>query len=312
MPFLDSVLKYLPLIQTGASIAGNYLGGRAQTNAIQNAGQINQQATDDAMRIILGLYDEGQSRLAPYQNVGPAALNNLQAMANRGRIPAPASVQPPPTGNAMSRFAPQSRLLSGGGAGGAVRNAMTTNAQGQPVNPMSQAAKTSARNSMLGSLAGAAALPIGGAILGSTIGSGLGMGGALGGASWALGGLGGPIGLGLGALGGLIGSQFGKNNPYKAAASRGIDEVSRQIWGTNTPGIPPEQLTTGIVADVLKGRKPVAAGKAEINDLLNSWEQGMRDNGTPADVIESSVRTQMGYLQPLRDIFARLEARPAA
>lgn len=297
MPFLDSVLKYLPLIQTGASIAGNYLGGRAQTNAIRNAGQINQQATDDAMRIILGLYDEGQSKLAPYQNVGPAALNNLQAMANRGRIPAPAKVQPPPTGNAMSRFAPQSRLLSGGGAGGSVRNAMTTNAQGQPVNPMAQAGKNSLRNSMIGTGAG----------LGAAAGIGAGLG-----SMTALGALGGPIGMGLGALGGLIGSQFGKNNPYKAAASRGIDEVSRQIWGTNTPGIPPEQLTTGIVADVLKGRKPVAAGKAEINDLLNSWEQGMRENGTPADVIESSVRTQMGYLKPLRDIFARLEAQPAA
>lgn len=295
MPFLESLLKYLPLIQTGASIAGNVIGGRQQTGAIDRASGINQQATNDAMRMIMGMYDDGQQALSPYANVGPAALNNLQRLTNSGSVPAPASVRPTPT-NSMARFAAPNPMLQGGGSS-SVQNAMTTNSQGQSVNPSRQATNSSIRNSMIGTGVGlGAAAGIGGALAGST----------------ALGALGGPIGMGLGAVGGLIGSQFGKNNPYKEAASRGIDQVSKNIWGTNTPGIPPEQLTSGYVSDILQGRTPLAEGKAKIEADLNAWVQGMRENGTPDSVIQSSIATQKQYLAPLRDLFARMGQQPTA
>lgn len=299
MPFLSSILQYLPLIQTGASIVGNVLGGRAQNKAIDRAAGINQQATNDAMAIIMGLYDQGQASLSPYQNVGPSALNNLQSMANRGRVPAPASIVPTPT-NSMARFAPSSAMMGGGT--GSVTNAMMAGG-----NPQQQAASSGAKNAMLGGLGGAAGTMGLGMASGAMLGAPLSFGAGLG-----LSALGGPIGLGLGLAGSLIGSQFGKNNPYKAAASRGIDEVSRLVWGTNTPGIPPEQLTQGLVADMIRGRKPVAQGKAEINALMNEWEQGMRANGTPDSVIQSSIQTQKGYFAPLKGILARLEQQPAA
>jgi hypothetical protein len=212
MPFLDSIMKYLPLIQTGASIAGNYLGGRAQNNAIDRASGINQQATNDAMRTILGLYDEGQTNLAPFRNVAPAALNRLQSLASGGTVAAPASVQPAPTGNAMTRFAaaPTATPTQGSVSG----------AMGTP--------QRSGTNAMLGGLAGGVAAPLGmglatSAMLGAPAGMGLGLG---------LGAIGGPIGIGAGLLGSYIGSQFGKNNPYKEAAGKGIDQVSHNIWGT--------------------------------------------------------------------------------
>jgi len=285
MPFdFAAINKYLPLIQTGLGITGNVLGSRAQTGAINQAGQINQQATNDAMAAILGLYDEGQASLAPYRNVGPAALNNLQRIANRGAVPAPASVMPAPTGNAMARFAGQSAANPLAGGTGSITNAMGR--------------------------------PSGGGAGKGLIGTGVGLGAAAGigaagiGGLTALGALGGPIGMGLGAAGGLIASQFGKNNPYKASASKGIDEVSRNIWGTNTPGIPPEQLTQGYVADAIHGRLPVAAAKQRINADLNEWVAGMRANGTPDSVLQQSIATQKQYLAPLKDIFARLEGQP--
>ena len=122
--------------------------------------------------------------------------------------------------------------------------------------------------------------------------------------------MGGPVG---GLVGGLLGgaeakllSKFGANNPYKTAASKGIEEVSRNIWGTNTPGLRPEQLTSGYVADILHGKLAPEEGKRLINDDLNAWINGMKNNGTPDDVIQSSIQTQKSYLSPLKDIFARL------
>jgi hypothetical protein len=289
MPFdIAAINKYLPLIQTGLSVAGNYLGGRAQTNALTNAGQINQQATNDAMRMILGLYDEGQASLAPYRSVGPNALNNLQAMANPGRTMAPIAAPTPPAGNAMARFSSPNPAFPGSGG---ISNAMAAGG-----NPQALAAGGAAKRGLIGTGVG----------MGAAAGIGAGLG-----SMTALGALGGPIGMGLGAAGGLIASQFGKNNPYKAAASKGIDEVSRNIWGTNTPGIPPEQLTQGYVADAIHRRIPVAEAKAKINADLNEWVAGMRANGTPDSVLQSSIATQKQYLAPLKDIFARLEMQPA-
>lgn len=285
MPFsMEAFNKYLPLIQTGLSVAGNYLGGRAQTGAIDRASGINQQATNDAMATILGLYNQGQGQLDPYRSVGVPALNNLQRLANPGQTMAP--IQAPPTRNAMAPGM-GSAASPLGGAGN------VTNAMG---NPMAAAAGSSAKKSLIGSgigLAGAAGL-------------GAGLGGIT-----ALGAVGGPIGMGLAAAGGLIASQFGKNNPYKEAASKGIDEVSRNIWGTNTPGIPPEQLTQGYVADAIQRRIPPAEAKAKINADLNAWIAGMKANGTPDSVLQQSIATQKQHLAPLKEIFARLEAQPA-
>lgn len=291
MPFIDTILKYLPLIQTGASIAGNIWAGNKQQGAIEQAGVINQQATNDAMRLIMGLYDEGQSKLSPYSNVGPAALNRLQQIAYKGNIPAPAKIPTQTSGNAMSRLLPAPTSSMFGGGAPNIENAMATN-------PSGAAASSSLKKGLIGTGAG----------LGAAAGIGAGLGGMT-----ALGALGGPIGMGLGAVGGLIASQFGKNNPYKAAASKGIDEVSRNIWGTNTPGIPPEQLTSGYVADAIQGRISPADAKAKIQADLDAWVRGMRANGTPEHLVQSSIATQKGYLAPLRPIFERLESQtPAA
>jgi hypothetical protein len=241
--------------------------------------------------------------LQPYADVGPAALNKLQSILYKGQVPNPATVRPYQP--MLPRFAP------GGGTSamlpGSITSAINTGPGGEAVNVPGQVASQRGKNSLIGTALGTAA-PFGlglatSAMLGAPVGMGLGLG---------LGALGGPIGLGLGALGGFIGSQFGKHNPEKAAASRGIDEVSRLIWGTNTPNLKPEQLTQGLVYDMLHGKIPIAQGKQQANQWLNEWEQGMRDQGISDDIIESSVRTQMSYLSPLRDIFSRLESKQAA
>ena len=287
MPFsMEAFNKYLPLIQTGLSVAGNYLGGRAQTSAINRAGTINQQATDDAMATILGLYDQGQSQLSPYRSVGVPALNTLQRLANPGQTMP--QIQAPPTMNAMApRLGSAASPLGSGPS--SVTNAMAGN-------PAASAAGSSATKGLIGT--------------GIGLGAAAGLGAAGIGSATALGAIGGPIGMGLGAAGGLIASQFGKNNPYKEAASKGIDEVSRNIWGTNTPGIPPEQLTSGYVADAMQRRISPAEAKAKINADLNAWVAGMRANGTPDSVLQQSIATQKQYLAPIKDIFARLEGQP--
>lgn len=283
MPF--NFASIVPLIMTGANVAGNLLGSRAQTNALQNAGQIKQQATYDAMSQILSLYDQGRADLAPFRGVAPQALNRLQTLA--GHTPTP---MPQQTGTTAGRpMLSPSTALNGLGV---------QNAVGAPGSVATQRAQSGSRNALLGGLGGAAGTVGLGLASGAMLGGGAGFGATLG-----LSALGGPIGLGLGALGSVIGSQFGKYNPDKAAASRGIDEVSRQIWGTNTPGIPPEQLTQGIVADVMQGRKTKDQGKAEIYQALDSWVAGMKAAGVDDKIIESSVASQKQYLAPLRPIF---------
>lgn len=270
MPF--SLESLLPFITTGLGALGNYLGGRSQTNAISQAGQINQQATQDAMNQILSLYDQGRADLSPYRAVGQPALNRLQTLA--GHPASSIGVQMPP------------------------RNALARPVQATTV-PQSTAAVRSATGQVGG----------GGNALRSVIGTGAGLaGGAILGGAGA-GALAGPIGAGVGALGGLIASQFGKHNPSKEAASRGVDELSRQVWGTNTPGIPAEQLTSGLVADVVQGRKTVQQGKAEFTQLWNGWLQSMRDAGVDETTIRNSEATQKQYFLPVRDTFARLEGQ---
>jgi len=293
MPIPSWVLQ---LIQTGASITGNVLSGNAQRGAIGQAGQINQQATQDAMNAILGLYDQGRSDLSPYRQVGVPALNNLQALANRGRA-VPPRVNAPPSGNALARFAQPGAF--GGGSGGNIGRAISTDAQGRPVNVLAEKAKLGSRNSLLGTAGGLA-----GAVgIGSLIGGGLPTLGAT--LAW----LGGPVGFGLGLAGSLIGSQFGKHNPDKAAASRGADEMSRQIWGTNTPGTEPTQ---GLVYDLKQGKISLADAKAKANSLMGEWEQAMRAAGVDEGIIKSSVQTQMQYLQPLKDVFAQYDQQQTA
>lgn len=237
----------VPAILSGASALGNALGGRAQGNALGRAGQINQQATNDAMAQILSLYDQGRQDLAPYRNVGQPALNRLQQMAGH-----PASSIGAKPQNALQR--PPLRAQS------AQNPFMDVMTQGKGPNSVGQSLSTTMGKGMAGFAAG------------------------------------GPIGAVAGAL-------LGRRNPDKAAASRGVDELSRLTWGTNTPGIPTDQLTSGLIADVRQGRKAPAQGKAEFTQMWNSWVQGMKDAGVDDSIIRSSVETQRRNFQPVHDFF---------
>src|SRR5262245_25569644 len=111
--------EYIDLIKTGVGVLGQYLGTRSFKGGIQQAGQSLDEAKANAMRAILGLYDEGRASLAPYANVGPAALNRLQSIAYHGKVPAPASIIPfQPT---LPRYGPEAAMaMAGGGPGGPI------------------------------------------------------------------------------------------------------------------------------------------------------------------------------------------------
>lgn len=263
----------VPLITTGASAAGNLIGAQKQSGAIDRAGQISQQATNDARDIILRLYDQGRGDLSPYANVGAPALNKLQSMAFGGQVPSPATVNTGQPTNALAR---------GGGS-----------PMGQQQAPMQQPiqnAAPAARNSLIGTGIGMGAAAAAG---------GLGIGGMT-----ALGAMGGPIGMGLGAAGGLIASQFGKNNPSKVAATKGIDQVSVDMWGPNRDG------NGGIAGAVKSGQMSPEQGKQAFEQAWGQWVQGMQQTpGMRPEVLQSSVASQKQYFQPVKDFFASFQGQ---
>ena len=275
-----------PIITGAAGVGANIYGASKQAGAMDKATEANAEAAKRAISLLAGQWALNYGNQAPYRALGTSAMQNLS------RFPAFKGIDFRAFPKTPDQGAPTSPALAdvfrsagipvpgGGGAPGGLEGALT----GQP---------------QFGDISTKGIQSRGSRILGGALG-GAGIGGAakfLGGAlmSPALGAA--TLGMApvAGAAIGAIKGAFDNNNPDKNFATEGINRVSPWVWNTLMPAVKSGQVS------------PQDAENA-LNDVLGKWESSMANTpGFNKDVLQRSVTSQRGYLQPFYDEMNRLK-----
>lgn len=306
----------IPTILTGSNALGNILGSRAQTNALSEARQGSSAATQQALQIIMALYDQSRNDLAPYRAVGTPALQRLVSGTGTdyGNLPRSSktglvqyqSAKPIAAGSSGTGSGLDLSNLPKSNTNALLQNSLLTSGQGanplNGLNPLSVSqgnASSAAKRSGIGALVGGIGGPLAlGAISSGILGAGASGALSLAGAAIPI------IGPILAGVGALVGQLWNNHNPDKEFASNAINEVSKQVWGSDLKGD-----TDGLAYAVKTGQMPVAVGKKLFDDMWNGWIRTMQNAGVHKSIIERSVQSQEQYFRPIKDLFNSLEAK---
>ena len=277
------------IIPTAASAGAGLYGASKQAGAMDKATEANAEAAKRAISLLAGQWALNYGNQAPFRWLGTSAMPNLS------RFPAFKGIDFSQMPKTPDQGAPTSPALAdvfrsagipvpgGGGAPGGLEGALA----GQPQFGDISTKGIQSRGSRI--LQGALGGGTGGASaagIGNLASKGL-LGGALRFSTpWMAAG-----GAALGAIRGA----FDNNNPDKDFATEGINRVSPWVWNTLMPAVKSGQVS------------PQDAENA-LNDVLGKWESSMANTpGFNKDVLQRSVTSQRGYLQPFYDEMNRLK-----
>ena len=274
------------LIPAGVSAGAGIYGASKQSGAIDKATEANAEAAKRAISLLAGQWALNYGNQAPFRWLGTSVMPNLS------RFPAFKGIDFSHMPKTPDQGAPTSPALAdvfrsagipvpgGGGAPGGLEGALA----GQPqFGDISTKGIQSRGSRILGGALGGAGIGMGAKALGGAL-----MSPALGAATLGMA----PV---AGAAIGAIRGAFDNNNPDKNFATEGINRVSPWVWNTLMPAVKSGQVS------------PQDAENA-LNDVLGKWESSMANTpGFNKDVLQRSVTSQRGYLQPFYDEINRLK-----
>lgn len=280
MPGEDFLSKYLPLILTGGSIAGNVIGSKVQAGAIDKSAELQAQSAQKQLDALLGMYQTQRNDLAPYRAAGTNALANIQGWKpndpNRHLSKVDFSTfKPPPMSPALSK------LSSTGG------NAFSPEAPPPSFGDIStKGIHSRGQGALSGALGGFGAGLAGKTALNAFAGPAL---------SAALG----PATLGIApAVGAIKGALFDNDNADSSFATKGIQRVSDWTWKSLVPAVKAGQISPD-------------DAQAQFENVWSQWQDSMKNTpGFNKDVLNQSITSQRQYFQPFFTTLDEIRRQP--